>query len=220
MADFVPNRDADIGPWVTNLENTVKLAPANYGLVAADVVPLTNALATWNTDFPAHLAGQATAASLKQAKDATLAILIDAVRTLVRKMVGSGMLSPAEAADLQLTVPDPEPTPVGAPTETPLLRLRFGDRGRIASHFGPNPDDESNNGLPEGAVGAVIQFVEGAGPPANEDDWNWLGNDSNSPYVHNVGGTTPRTFTYRCAYINRKNEQGPWSAPQTATSTP
>ncbi len=43
------------------------------------------------------------------------------------------------------------------PDLVPLVQLDFGTRGQISVHFGPNPGNESRNGLPAGCTGAVVQ---------------------------------------------------------------
>jgi hypothetical protein len=116
---------------------------------------------------------------------------------------------------------------LAASTATPGVRLYFGDRGRIRGHFGPNPANKNGNGLPTGVHGVIIAFAgttagvgTAGGAPTGAEAWLRLPKRSGSPFVHEVETAAPRTFAYRCRYVNRKGELGPWSAPVVGTVTP
>ena len=107
----------------------------------------------------------------------------------------------------------------GAPEgPAPLIRLDWSERGRILIHFGPDPGNERINKLPAGMRGAKIWWHTGAG--AAQDNWNWLADDSSSPYLHvPVGIALPDTLWYRVQYFHRRMNLGPFSDPATASVT-
>ena len=55
---------------------------AAFGLVAADMVPITAAQATWGTAFPAHVAAINAAKAAKQTKDEARAAYVAVIRPL------------------------------------------------------------------------------------------------------------------------------------------
>ena len=69
MPDFFPSRDADVGPFVTPLEALASATAADFGVTAADILPVTTGLTDWNVKYPQRLASQVAADSDKEAKD-------------------------------------------------------------------------------------------------------------------------------------------------------
>lgn len=219
MADFFPSRDADVGPFVTNLENLAAANPADYGVTAADVAPVTAGLADWNTKYPAHVAEQAAAASVQQAKDASLATLIAAVRTLVRKMQGSGMVSAAEAAALGLGVRDTEPTPAAAPTTRPLGRVDNSERLRQTIHVVDSATPTSK-AKPDGVRGCEIWEKIGGPPPTDPSELSFVTLDSKTPHTNYFDGEDAGKMAhYMMRWVSTRGEPGPWSETVSATIT-
>lgn len=102
--------------------------------------------------------------------------------------------------------------------ETPLLKLDWSTRGRVVVHFGPDPGNEQRNAMPTGMRGAKIWCHVG-GIPAEESEWQWLADDTSSPYTHIVLGGQAVTIAYRVQYIDRHLRTGPFSDPALATVT-
>ena len=128
-------------------------------------------------------------------------------------------MTDAIRALLKLNIPKSK-APIPPPVVAPLVLLEFGIAGRMRIHFGTDPGNEHDNGLPAGVRQVMIQCHPGLTPPANEADWTFLAVDTNSPYSHRVLASAPQSFTYRIAYMNPRGEQGPWSAPASGTISP
>jgi hypothetical protein len=97
----------------------------------------------------------------------------------------------------------------------------------MSVHFGPNPANESRNGLPSGAKGAVVQAKlispTDADDPALEDlssTWHRLDNATRSPYVHVLNPTVATVIAYRVAYTYSRARRGPRSDASQAAVTP
>ena len=79
--------------------------------------------------------------------------------------------------------------------------------GRVTLHWSPNPGDERHNGLPAEMRGCKIWWHTGAG--AAQNNWNWLADDTASPYVHiPTGINLPETLWYRVQYFDRRMNLG------------
>jgi hypothetical protein len=216
--DYFPAQDAEFDAWLANFAAELAARATTFGFNAEEVAALINANEDWHNDYVANLNAQKMARAAAVTKGTSKASVKALVRGYVRRLQVHPAITDNARETFRVTVPDKQRAPIGAPTETPLVRLDFSDRGRMYIHFGPNPSNKRNNGLPEGAGGVIIQCHE-SGVPQNETAWAWLANPSRSPYTHVVNGSAARTFAYRCAYVNRRGQQGPWSAPAIGTVT-
>ena len=61
MPGQYPPSDPAFDAWQLQAYTKVNAAPADYGLVAGDVVPLTAGKGDWDTDYPAATAAKAAA---------------------------------------------------------------------------------------------------------------------------------------------------------------
>jgi len=217
--DFLPASDAEFDVWIQNYNTKIGDVPTLFGLAAADVAALGLAVLTWTTALGNHRGAQQSARARRAAKDEARAALATLVRRQVRRVQSSPAVTDAQRSELRVTVPEDVRTSVSAPSVAPVLRLDFGVRGRLALHASPGPEVAVRNGLPAGAVGFVVQCHAGAVPAAG-DAWALLGTSSRSPFVHEVGGAAPQTYAYRAAYVTRRQQRGPWSAPVVGTANP
>jgi len=217
--DYLPGREAEFDLWVANYRAQIVTLGPGVGLMAADVGMFNDAADVWDTEYLAFQTARETARAAAERKDDARVALKALVRKQVRRAQASPAIDDATRAMLRITVPPAGRSLVAAPSDTPDVRLYFGDRGRIRVHFGPNPANENANGLPRGVYGVVIEYAEN-GPPATVDGWEHLTNRSASPYTHIVTTAAAKTFAYRCRYVNRKGEAGPWSAAVVGTVTP
>ncbi|MEW6026967.1 MAG: hypothetical protein AB1599_06720, partial [Planctomycetota bacterium] len=112
----------------------------------------------------------------------------------------------AQRETLGLTVPDEEPTPtspdyvVGLPP--PILLLDWSKKSQVTVHFGVNPSNEKRNAKPVDIAGARIYYRIETGP------WNFVADDTNSPYVHNFAITEPQNVEYRAHWFDKRGRLG------------
>ena len=70
MADYIPGGDAAFNAWLDNFVTYATANPANLGLVAGDLTPVTTAQTAWNTAYTANVTAQQAAKSATQQKNA------------------------------------------------------------------------------------------------------------------------------------------------------
>jgi len=135
MPDYIPNPDPQFNTWEQNFVSTVNGNLAAYGLVAADMTPVTTAQTAWNSSYPDHQTAQAAAQAARQTKDANRASFEAAVRSVVRRIQANPSVSDTSKAAAGITVPDTTPTPSGPPTTAPTGRVESGQRLQHTVHF-------------------------------------------------------------------------------------
>jgi len=222
--DYLPSSDPAFDLWFSNFVDQVVTRGPALGFSAAEVLSLTNARDEWDVAFAARLSAGAAARAATAAKRDARRVASLLVRPYVRRVQAHADTTDAIRSELRLTLLEDGTNgsngggAAAAFDAVPLLLLDFGTRGQIKVHFGPNPANENRNGLPAGAIGAVLQTR--AGSAGDEGAWEWLDNPSASPHTHVVQPSAVTTIGYRCAYLFRRGRKGPWSAPAEAAVTP
>jgi len=217
VAFQVPPGDPEFHAAVADFVTYANANLAALGLVAGDMTPVTTAQTAWNTGFANHNAAQSAAQNARQAKDDARVAMIDAIRVVVLKMEGSGMLSDPERQSLHITVADTTPTPSPVPTTRPVGQVDTSQRLRHTISF----LDETTPGIrakPAGVLGAEIYNKIGGPPPTDDSDVTYLATDTRSPYlVEYDSGQAGQIAHYMLRWINTRGERGPWSETVSAT---
>jgi hypothetical protein len=114
-------------------------------------------------------------------------------------------------------VPDRIPTPLDPEKillhPAPLHLVKPG-RGQVELHFGPDPENENSNALPD-ICRAVRIFRAAGGVPMDVSGWVFVAEISHSPYVDVFLNSQPITVSYRFQYVDRLGRPGPFSDPVT-----
>ncbi len=69
MQDYIPRQDSEFNSWQQNFVTVVGANLTAYGLVAADLTPLTTRQPTWTSGLSQNITAQAAANAARQAKD-------------------------------------------------------------------------------------------------------------------------------------------------------
>ena len=220
--DFIPRQDETFKVWFDTFTAYALAHAGELGLSPAQAAELASIRDAWDAGYGRHY--EAHCASMAATADK------DRLRREAEQMVRfcSGYIqrrretTNGQRVSLGLRIPDRKPTALSPDAilhnSPPSLVLDWSMRGQITIHFGPNPNDEHRNGLPEGVKGVRLWWA-----PADPDkdlehlDWKWLTDDTCSPYLH--VHRVPGTVVYRAQYIDRKLRLGPLGGPVSASVT-
>ncbi|MCS7311151.1 MAG: hypothetical protein NZ741_13120, partial [Armatimonadetes bacterium] len=142
--DYIPSQDTDFVNWMSNFLTVLNANLASFGLVAADLTPLTNARNDFQTRLNAYLNAQLALRAASEARKDSRASAERLFRQMAQRINRHPNMTDALRAQLGLTVPKPRQRREVGP-EVPGVRLEV-DAGRVFIHFGTNPDDERLNG--------------------------------------------------------------------------
>jgi hypothetical protein len=183
---------------------------ATFGLVAADLTPLTNARNDFQTKLGNFQTAETAFRAASEAKKTSRNTAEPLFRQMAQRINRHPAMTNALRAQLRLTVPKPRQRR-GVGPEIPGVRLEV-DAGRVVIHFGTNPDDETRNGKPAWAIGANIYIKA-----EDEADYRLLAFDTASPYVWEYRGA-PKRFSFRVAYRGtRERDEGTLSPEETVS---
>jgi hypothetical protein len=209
-AGYIPRNDAEFLAWMNNFISVLNANLATFGLVAADLTPLTNARNDFQTKLGNFQTAETAFRTASEAKKTSRNAAEPLFRQMAQRINRHPAMTNALRAQLGLTVPKPRQRR-GVGPEIPGVRLEV-DAGRVVIHFGTNPDDERRNGKPDWAIGANIYIKA-----QDEADYRLLAFDTASPYVWEYRGA-PKRFSFRVAYRGtRERDEGTLSPEETVS---
>jgi len=224
MPKYIPDRDGDFDVWFQNYQQYAVANAVALGLTPAQALEIQTAKINWSLGYSNLISARNAYQAAQEIKDEKR----EAGETVIRKITGIVQKRPettdAQREGLGITVPDRQPTPLDPEAirhiAPPILLPDFSQRGQVTIHFGPNPQDEHKNALPEIARAVRLQFYIGVvtpGTDVNALPWQWLADDTHSPYLHILNG--PVTVSYRAQYIDLNLHLGTLCDPVTVTIT-
>lgn len=215
-----PRPDADFAAYMNNYFEAVKKWWDTQGLDPTDLKPLEEALAAWNTNFPAHVAAQQRAEAARQNKDEARRALETQARPVTSFIQGYPKTTDADRATIGITIRAAGGGATPAPTSKPLIVVesagRFTHELRLVDESTP-----TRRARPRGVERAeVFVAFTPTGTPA-PNDFNAF------RYVQSVSdGSTVLSYEspqggmqahYLARWVTRRNAYGPWSETSSAT---
>ena len=239
--DYIPDPDATFDEWLQNFKTQLQVIGQAVGLAASEINAVKSATSTWVADYQAHIATRNAAHAARETKDGTREDAETVVRSVVGQLQANPQLTDGQRQLLGITVADTKPT-VHSPdyiltVPPPLISLDFSQRQQITIHFGKSPQNERENAKPTGVARAKIWFrlispsVSDAQAKSTSkfletlsyqepNEWNFVADDTNSPYVHRIETTVPITLEYRAQWFDSRMRLGTLCEPVRVTVTP
>lgn len=213
MPDYVPRSDPDFTDFVDNYAAYIAAHQAELGLSVGQVADYTTKHTDWGTKRQTHLDAADTEAAARTDKDASRTDLEAYTRVLTRFMQNNPDMTDHHREQLRITIPDRVRTEVPPDlvltTPAPSIHLEWGVRGQCTIHWGLSPTNENLNAKPEGIHSARIEYCYG-GIPTDESQWQFLAEDTNSPYIHSLGTDAPTKVGYRAQWVDVRERRGPY----------
>ncbi len=219
MSD-IPDSDAEFDAMWTAFMTYAAANLAALGISAAgsEWTNLLAAKADWDAKYAAHIAGQNTARSLREAKDVSrdngegqLSAMIAMLRA------NPAVVSNAELEALGLSIYDTIRTRVAVPTTRPVLKVDTSQRQEHTVRF---TDETTPTSIrkPDGVRGIELWLKIGGAPPVNLSECQFIALDTKSPYVF---AFDPEAYGQTAYWIGRwsntRGETGPISETVAAT---
>lgn len=214
---YYPRSDPDFLAWGEQFNTYVQAHFSALGLGPGDVLGLNADLISFSAAHEALVKARAEAAAALETRTRARRKFAAAVRTAVRRVQAHPGTTDAHRANLGITVPDRERTPVTAPTGRPLVKVDVSKRllHRIAFVDEKTP---TRRARPAGVMGAEIWVKVGDPAPVDPSELTFLAVDTKTPYLAEYGGADGgKNARYMLRRINSTGEKGPWSETVSAT---
>ncbi len=215
-SDNIPPNELDFHNWVGPFAGYVAANAVIMGLEDEVVAPLTTAVATWNTAFPAHTTAHKVATGAAKTKDQAHAAVVDIARPLIQQLQASPKVTDTQRKQMKIHVRSTSRSRVTVPTTSPTPSVDGSQRLRhIISYL-----DSGSGGRkkPAGVVYCEIWAKIGGPAPTGENDLVYLGNATKSPQMEEFTvAQAGLTVYYWLRWVNSRGEFGPWSVQVAAT---
>lgn len=212
MADYIPQRDAELDLWLNNFQTLVAAAPGTYGLTGGVAVALTAAYDAWHTAFVlATDPGTRTTLTVAQ-KNAEKIIAKAVFRESANFVRGNPAVSDANQLALGIPLADPVPTPIPPPSTHPNLSILFG--GPL-THTLVWADETTplRRAKPAGVIGLLLYRSIGVTAAVDPAQCDFVGLYTRIPQLMEYGaGDQGKIATYFGRWTNGKGDEGPYSA--------
>ena len=211
--DNIPPADADFNNWIVPFSNYVNTNAAAMGLAPNDIAPLTAAVATWSTAYPAHTTATAATTNKDQARTAIESL----TRPLIQQLQASPKVTNAQRNTMKITVRATTRTRASVPATAPMATV---DTSRRLQHIIDFRDTASPKSKAKPAGVASCEIWGKVGSPALTDisQMAYVATDSGTPYLAEYTGAQAGQMAYYwLRWINTRGEKGPWSEPVSAT---
>lgn len=216
MADYIPRSDTAFDEWLEHFTAYVVVHSGAIGLSGEERNQIIAQNNSWDLHYDAHITAKAAARGAQEMKDNAREDAESLVRKLARIATAHTGTTDADREGLGITVPDTTPTPLSEDvvlaTPPPIVLVDHSQPRMAIVHFGANPGNERENAKPPGIKGAKIWYHIG-GLPAEGEKWEFLADDTNSPYTHVINNDESLTVAYRAQYFDRRLRLGPLGDP-------
>jgi hypothetical protein len=197
---------------------TANAVALGINILSAEWTNLVAAKTDWDAKYPAHIAGQNTASSLREAKDVSRGNgdgLLSALIAILR--ANKAQVSNAELEALGLSVYDTIRTAAPVPTSRPVGRVDTSQRLQQTISWSDESTPTSIR-KPAGVQGAMLYLKIGGAAPTSIAECEFVAFDTKTPYVYDfdpsAGG---QTAYWLLLWANTRGETGPISETVAAT---
>lgn len=215
---YVPAQDALFAAWLLNFSTLLTAAPATYGLVAGDAVIVDAQNAAFQAAYTAATNPATRTTSSVAAKDAARASAESVVRPYAQRIKVNPAVSNASRVNIGVTVDAFPPTPIPAPTTSPVLMLVMATPLQHTLQYRDSLTPTSK-AKPYGVKQLALFVTVGVAPAVDPDAAIYRGGFTKSPL--NVGFDSSqrgKIATYFSRWENGSGPggvaaRGPWSDP-------
>jgi hypothetical protein len=210
-ASYIPAKDADYADWLDNFATLIAAAPTDYGLVAGDGTAIDASRDAFLAAYALAVNPSTRTTPTVAAKDAARASSQALARSLAVQVQAWPSITPELLGDLGLTVRDLTPTPIPAPTTTPLLSVVGGTNLAQTVRYSDELTPAARK-KPFGAIALQLYRHVGTTPPAGPEDASFYGSFTKNPVLSEFdSGDAGKTCTYFGRWQTRRGLVGPWS---------
>lgn len=220
MADYLPVSDLEFKAWADNFLNIAAIDPPVFGLVAADITPVTTAKGAFDSALTDNQTAQNEARTRRQIKDDARAKVETGIRSLVRRIQVHPGTTGAQRTSLGITVRDGTASPASAAAlaaTRPWASVDTSQRLRHTIDFRDN-GTKDRRAKPAGVKACEIWVKIGSAPTNPPADMQFLALDTATPYVAEYDlADAGKVAYYMLRWVNSKDEKGPWGETVEAT---
>jgi len=213
MGDYVPQNDAKMNLWQSNLIEIVESKVTEWGILSDDFSPVKAKQLAWEAAFGKASNKQNRTAADVLAKDEAYDEYVAVLRPFVAQwLANNSKVSDSDRARMGLTVKTGTRTLTPVPTTSPTGTVDFSVRQQHTLHYYDEASAHSN-AKPEGVHACEIFMKVDGDAPKDASELTYVGTCTAAPYTVKFDGTkTGKMAYYWLRWVNTRGDYGPWSS--------
>jgi hypothetical protein len=217
---YLPSRESELIGFSQVFSAKISAAPEVYGLTPAQTSGFTALLTAFISAWERVQDPDARTRPNTCAKNAAKQALINdpcGVRELVAIIKSHPGITNAQRAELQLTAPDDEPSPIDLDHEPPALSV-LSVRGRSIRARLKDQHHPTRRAKPKEAQGATVLYHVGETASSDPAKWAFALNTSRTSFDVHIPATIPpgSRIWLTAFWFNERKDPGPSATPQHA----
>lgn len=217
-APYIPNQDEALDSWATNFDTLITATPTAYGLTSGLATAFNSLRTAYTSALATAVSPPTRTKSNVAAKNTAKSALIFNARSLAALVQAHPGITAEQLEDLGLTVRKTTPTPIEAPTTSPIITPLNSNAQKINFRFA-DEETPSSRAKPFGVAGMELWAKVGTTPPASIADCEFRGlytKNTEGPGSRQVsvafdGADVGKTAYMYAVWYNRRGQVGPSS---------
>jgi hypothetical protein len=209
--NYLPLREAELVDWMQNFSGKITAAPADVGLTEPQATDCADAIASFVTAYNIAIDPISRTTPTVRDKNTKKRNAIRSVRATVALCQAWPGMTDTIREQLQITVRDLEPTPIGPPEEMPKLTV-FSEGALITVQVRTQDDKKRK---PVGVRSVWMYTFVGETPSTDLQQWRFEGGSTKADPQFILPGLLPAgTKVWVTAqWVNPTDQAGPACAP-------
>jgi hypothetical protein len=215
---YLPPKLSQKASWFQNFANLITVNFAAYGLTSGQATTFGTLNSTFQNAYLAATAPSTRTKATVATQNSALSAVTTSARSLANIIQANPTVTNTQRQQLNLTVRNTSPTPIGAPTTKPIVTLLNTTSQRVNFRFADELTPASN-AKPFGAIGLRVYTKLGAVAPASIAECDFAGTftkNSSGPgsaqcFVQFDGSAAGQKAWFLAVWQNRRGEIGPES---------
>jgi hypothetical protein len=211
LPSYIPVRNANLVAWGANFSALITASPGTYGLTSGDATAIAAQQTALNADYalitsPSTKTAQ-TVSAFNTEKINALAIFRPYAQTI---SLNAGVSSSNKIA-LGVNPRTSVPTPITAPTTTPVLTAQSASTAGIIIRYRDATASPSVKAKPYGAIGTLVYAKASSTVITDPTVLTFEGTQTKSPFTLSLPATAGMTVYIAARWVTKKGLLGPWS---------
>lgn len=212
LPPYVPARNANFIAWLANFSTLITAAPATYGLASGDATTIAAINTSLAADYALITSPATKTKTTVQAYNSAKAGDLPTVRGYAQMIANNAGVSASNKTAVGVNPRTSTPTPITAPTTSPVLTAQSASTGGIILRYRDATASPSVKAKPYGAIGVQLWAMSSATPVTDPSLLDFQLNATKSPLTLSMPGTAGHTIYIAARWQTRTGLVGPWSS--------
>lgn len=211
LPPYIPVRNANLVAWYQNFSTLLTASPSTYGLTSGDATAVAAEYAALAAAYALITSGATKTASTVSAFNTAKIEAIALVRPYAQAIsLNAGVSSSAKTA-IGVNPRTSVPTPITAPTTTPILTAQSASTAGIILRYRDSTASPSVKSKPYGVIGVLVYAKASATAITDPTLLTYEGTQTKAPFQLSLPATTGMTIYMAARWVTKKGLIGPWS---------